>query len=151
MFQPARPKRAVDQIVAQIDALLREGRLRPGDRLPSERALAAQFDVSRNTVREGLRILEFTGALVLKRGSAGGTFVAHFDLDAAVRGVAESLDRAAFPHGDLVRARDLVTAAAKDDCRRGAGNPVLGVFLRSLEDVTARHGGEAPPLGQGAA
>lgn len=135
MFRPARPQRAVDQIVAQVESLLHDGKLRPGDRLPSERALAEQFAVSRNTVREALRILEFNGMLVLKRGSTGGAFVTQPDTGAAARGVVDALDRAGFP------ARDVKAARASLEALVGAepeANPVLALLLRSLATMTER-------------
>ncbi|HEY3686847.1 MAG TPA: GntR family transcriptional regulator [Streptosporangiaceae bacterium] len=143
MFRPARPKRAVDQIVAQVEGLLRDGKLRPGDRLPSERALAEQFAVSRNTVREALRILEFNGMLMLKRGSTGGAFVTHPDPEGAARGIADALDRAGFPSRDLKAARTSLKALigdAKD------ANPVLVLLLHSL-DATTEPGGTASTRG----
>lgn len=59
------------------DALLesvREGRLRPGDRLPGEAALGAQYAVSRATIRQALADLEAAG--VVRREQGIGTFVA---------------------------------------------------------------------------
>lgn len=56
-FQPIRSTRAFEEIAAQIRTELAEGRLRVGNRLPSERALSEQFGVSRNTLREALRPL----------------------------------------------------------------------------------------------
>ena len=50
-----------------IEREILEGRLKPGDRLPSETALADQFGVHRSTTREGLRLLEQSG-LVQRRG-----------------------------------------------------------------------------------
>jgi GntR family transcriptional regulator, transcriptional repressor for pyruvate dehydrogenase complex len=75
VFQPARPRRAFDEIIGQIKAMIENGTLQPGDRLPSERALAEQFAVSRNTVREALRMLEIAGLVRLKRGASGGSFI----------------------------------------------------------------------------
>lgn len=46
---------------------------RPGSRLPSERALAEQFSVSRNTIREAVKSLEIKGVLSVRQGS--GTYV----------------------------------------------------------------------------
>lgn len=70
-WDPAAPRRA------QLEALLREairaGRLRPGSRLPSSRALAAQLGVSRRLVVEVYEQLAAEGYLVARRGS--GTLV----------------------------------------------------------------------------
>ncbi|MEM8793252.1 MAG: FCD domain-containing protein [Pseudomonadota bacterium] len=61
-------------IVHQIEDLILQGVLRPGDRLPSERDLAEQMDVSRPTLRDALAELEQAGLVVARPG--GGTFIA---------------------------------------------------------------------------
>jgi DNA-binding FadR family transcriptional regulator len=57
---------------------LTAGRLRVGDQLPGERALAEQLGISRNTLREALRVLEVLGAVETGTGSGprAGTRVA---------------------------------------------------------------------------
>jgi GntR family transcriptional repressor for pyruvate dehydrogenase complex len=56
-----------------IESHIAAHRLAPGDRLPSERDLAAQLSVSRPSLREALRLLEAQGLLVIRRGQ--GVFV----------------------------------------------------------------------------
>ncbi|PXA79187.1 GntR family transcriptional regulator [Auritidibacter ignavus] len=51
------------------------GELVPGDRLPSETALAAEFGVARITARQALDILRSEGLIESKRGRNGGTFI----------------------------------------------------------------------------
>jgi GntR family transcriptional repressor for pyruvate dehydrogenase complex len=58
-----------DALTGRLLALIRDGRLRPGDRLPSARALAERFAVATPTVREALRRLEGTGTVELRHGS----------------------------------------------------------------------------------
>jgi GntR family transcriptional repressor for pyruvate dehydrogenase complex len=72
-IQPVEKKRIHDQISEQINAMIEEGLLKPGDQLPSERDLAERFKVSRNSVRDALRTLEAKGFLVIQQG--GGTYV----------------------------------------------------------------------------
>ncbi|MDQ3695722.1 MAG: FCD domain-containing protein [Chloroflexota bacterium] len=48
---------------------------RPGDRLPHEAELADQFRVSRPTMREAIRVLEYSGLVEVRRGRTGGLFV----------------------------------------------------------------------------
>lgn len=79
LFRPARPRRAFDEIISQIRQLLDSGKIRPGDRLPSERALAERFSVSRNTVREAFRMLEISGLITMRRGAKGGAFITRTD------------------------------------------------------------------------
>ena len=76
MFQPVERARAFERVVEQIERAIYSGELRPGDHLPSERALVEEFQVGRSTVREALRILESMGLLRTQPGSARGPRVA---------------------------------------------------------------------------
>ncbi|WP_346353257.1 FadR/GntR family transcriptional regulator [Azotosporobacter soli] len=66
------------QIVSRIQQLMREGHLKEGDKLPSERELAEMFSVSRVPVREALKVLEFLGAIRYVRGE--GAFVKKIEM-----------------------------------------------------------------------
>jgi len=61
------------QIVEQVKHLIGSGRLRPGDEMPTVRALAQQLVVNPNTVLRAYRELETLGLLTKRRGA--GTFV----------------------------------------------------------------------------
>ena len=60
--------RAADAIMDQVERLILEGKVRPGQKLPSERALAEEFDVSRPTVREAIQKLEARGLVQRRHG-----------------------------------------------------------------------------------
>lgn len=66
-------KRPSDLILEQVRGLIRTGVLKPGQRLPSERALCERFGVGRGHVREALRKLEFYG--IVKTLPQSGTVV----------------------------------------------------------------------------
>ena len=72
-FSKVKQERLSDAIVRQLENLILEGVLRPGERLPPERELAAQLQVSRPSVREALQRLEAAGLVETRHG--GGTFV----------------------------------------------------------------------------
>lgn len=72
MFEPVERSRAFERVVEQIEQAIYSGELKPGDHLPSERALVDQFQVGRSTVREALRILESLGLLRTLPGSPLG-------------------------------------------------------------------------------
>ena len=72
-FQEVKVARVSDSIVAQIESMILEGLLKPGERLPAERDLAEKLNVSRPSLREAIVILESRGMLEAKRG--GGTFI----------------------------------------------------------------------------
>jgi len=74
MLKAVKQKRIYQDIVTQIQRLLGDGRLKPGQQLPSERELSELFQVSRASVREALRALESMGFVEIRSGE--GTYVA---------------------------------------------------------------------------
>jgi GntR family transcriptional regulator, transcriptional repressor for pyruvate dehydrogenase complex len=76
-FQPLEARGTVPQVVESIVEPIRLGRLRVGDRLPSERTLAQQLRVSRETVRKAVRTLVDAGVLEVTsgKGSMSGIHV----------------------------------------------------------------------------
>lgn len=74
LFRPVDSKRRALLVAEQVLAAIRNGTLRPGDRLPAERDLAEQTGVSRPSVREALSALQLIGAIETRHGQ--GTFVA---------------------------------------------------------------------------
>lgn len=79
MFQQPQKKRLYEDIVNQIIKLINDGELKPGDRLPSERELANDLKISRNSVREAFRTLELRGHVEIRPGD--GVFVKKIDFD----------------------------------------------------------------------
>jgi GntR family transcriptional repressor for pyruvate dehydrogenase complex len=71
-FRSITPVRAYEGVVAQVEEAIFSGTLQPGQRLASERDLMAQFGVSRNTVREALRVLESNGLVRSRPGDPSG-------------------------------------------------------------------------------
>lgn len=72
-----RVRKAYEQVADQLREMIFSGDLAPAQRLPNEAALAAQFGVSRATVREALRALSAHNLIVTAKGSSGGSFVTH--------------------------------------------------------------------------
>ena len=105
LFTAVAVGRASAAIVDQIKSLLRDGRLQPGDRLPSERDLCEQFGVSRVTVREALRILETSGLITIKVGARGGAFVATPTSDHVGAGLAELVSLSPLTAEEVTEAR----------------------------------------------
>jgi GntR family transcriptional repressor for pyruvate dehydrogenase complex len=73
MYSTIYPSRLYEQIIEQIQSLVMEGALHPGDKLPSERELAEQFGVSRTAVREAVKGLRQKGLVEIQPGR--GTFI----------------------------------------------------------------------------
>lgn len=71
-IKPIQKKRIYEEVAEQIKRLIRSGKLGLGEKLPSERELAARFGVSRASVRQALTVLEMAGIIVRKQGE--GTY-----------------------------------------------------------------------------
>lgn len=64
-----------DIIAKRLESMILEGSLAPGQKMPPERELAQQFEVSRPSLREALQKLEAKGLVLRKQG--GGTFISN--------------------------------------------------------------------------
>jgi len=70
VFNKVKTKKVYMKIVEQVRDLIKEGRLKPGDKLPPEQILAEEFGTSRPSVREALSALEILG-IIESRGGKG--------------------------------------------------------------------------------
>jgi len=87
MFIPVQAGRASEEVALQIEAAIMDGRLSPGERLPSEREMQSQFGTGRGVIREAIKILKQKGLLEVKKGAKGGAYIRQLDVD----NVSESL------------------------------------------------------------
>lgn len=118
-FQPIRSTRAFEEIAAQIRAELAEGRLKVGNRLPSERALSELFGVSRNTLREALRSLEHAGLVRLQKGATGGAFITEVTGDAITASMLDMYHVGSIQPAQLTEARIwLESVIVREACLR---------------------------------
>ncbi|MEV6632829.1 FadR/GntR family transcriptional regulator [Actinoplanes sp. NPDC051470] len=76
---------AIDSAIGRIKQMLVDGELRPGDKLPVEKDLAASLGVSRNTLREAVRAL--TTLKVLQTRQGDGTYVTSLRPDLLLDGM----------------------------------------------------------------
>lgn len=94
-FQAIKRTRVYEEVVKQLKDLITSGGLKPGDKLPPERELADQFNVSRVSIRQALTVLETLGLIERKVG--GGTFSVadqkDFDIDPLVENLLTKKDQ----------------------------------------------------------
>jgi GntR family transcriptional repressor for pyruvate dehydrogenase complex len=69
-------RKVYQEILLEINRIIKEDGLKPGDKLPSERELSERLQVGRSSVREALRALELLGLITTRRGE--GTFLQHY-------------------------------------------------------------------------
>jgi GntR family transcriptional repressor for pyruvate dehydrogenase complex len=115
MFQPVRAKKAFEEVTAEIKKLMFEGILKPGDRLPKEDDLAKQFHVSRQTVREALRVLELTGFILTKKGVTSGPLVVDTVVHAVNSLYLDIFQMKKITHEELTTARNKIERAVLDE------------------------------------
>ncbi|WP_210528418.1 FCD domain-containing protein [Rubellimicrobium arenae] len=95
--QPARTKRA-DHVQAHLLARIREGELRPGDLLPSERELMTAMSVGRVTIREAMQNLQRMGLVEIRHG--GRPRVRQPTLEQVIRDMGETMRHTLTYSGD---------------------------------------------------
>lgn len=127
--------RAWEAVLEHIERRLLGGELAPGDRLPGERALAAELGVGRSSVREALRVLEVLGLIRTHTGSGptagaiiiatpGGGMSALMRLQVAASG---------FPVDDIVATRLVLEAHVAGDLAEASARPDLAAAERLLD------------------
>jgi DNA-binding FadR family transcriptional regulator len=72
-YRSFRKQALADEIVNEFLEMIKSGELKPGDKLPSERELTEQMQVSRTSLREALRALSVMNIIDIRQGQ--GTFV----------------------------------------------------------------------------
>jgi DNA-binding FadR family transcriptional regulator len=105
VFRPVTSGRASSEVVRQIRAAILNGRLKPGDRLSSERELTDQLGVSRVTIRDALRTLETSGLIDVRVGARGGAFVRVPEPGRVGEGLANMLMLSSIEPADVTEAR----------------------------------------------
>jgi GntR family transcriptional regulator, transcriptional repressor for pyruvate dehydrogenase complex len=88
--QPQSRRPVYQDVREHIQELIRKGDLREGDKLPPERKLAETFDVSRNSVREAIRVLAENNIVQSRQGD--GTYVCAADDGSLMNSVSKALE-----------------------------------------------------------
>ncbi|ASR39711.1 hypothetical protein BAY61_27470 [Prauserella marina] len=132
-WEPVRKVRTHEQVLAQIEQRILDGRLRVGEKLPSERELVEALGVSRTSVREALRALEAMGIIEANVGSGrdAGSIVAGRSTAALSNLLRLHMALAQTSITDLVEIRvQLERNAASMAAERRTANDIA--YLRSL-------------------
>ena len=108
LYTTVSSNRMSEAIVDQIRGLIRSERLRPGDRLPSERDLGERMGVSRVTIREAMRVLEAGGLVEIRVGARGGAFVTSPSSSKISSGLADLISLSPLTAGEVTEARKIV-------------------------------------------
>ncbi|WP_126978294.1 FadR/GntR family transcriptional regulator [Frigidibacter oleivorans] len=142
-FRKVETAKLSDSVVRQIELLILQGILRPGERLPAERELAERLGVSRPSLREALAELQAAGLVVSRPGA--GVFVAEVLGNAfspALIRLFASHDEAVSDYLDF--RRDLEGLAAERAARLGSDTDlkVVAAVLARMETAHAKRNPE---------
>ena len=104
-FEPLLIGKVSEHVERKIKEAIFDGKLTPGKKLPSERAMAEQFGVSLGSVREALKALQVLGLVEKKQGRSGGIFVSEINNRAVKKSLGYYLEfkDLSFKHIDEVR------------------------------------------------
>ena len=105
-FVRVKRSRVHEDIVQQMTQLIRDGKLRPGDKLPPERELAETLGVSRPTLRNALRVLE--GLRMIESRQGDGTYVSQANFEQLLAPLAAVLSTRAFLVKDILELRQII-------------------------------------------
>src|ERR1044071_5558676 len=120
---------ASELIALEIRRYLERHDLQPGDRIGTEQTLAAEFGVTRPTLREGLRLLASSHLIRVGRGRAGGIFVARTPSEGMSRNVTESIS--------MMLATESVSLDQLLDARMFLEVPLAGLAAANATEETA--------------
>ncbi len=145
MFTPIKSNRVFEDIAEQIKDAIYRGRLKPGDKLPSERELVEKFRVSRVSIREAFRSLELAGLLKIKRGAGGGAYIADLDHHPISRSLSTMLRMGKVSLPDITEARALIEPEiARLAATRASAEDIARLRRAIIEQEQALKKGQLP-------
>jgi GntR family transcriptional repressor for pyruvate dehydrogenase complex len=118
----ARRTRAFEEVLLQVERRIADDGLRVGDRLPGERQLAEQLQVSRSSVREALRVLETLGVVSSQagRGPDAGAILTSRPDSALTDLLRLSLGLSSLSLREVIDARLMIERWSAEHAARGA-------------------------------
>ena len=134
MFSPYRSKRAFEDVAEQLRAAILSGRVKNGERLPSERELSEQFQAGRLTVREALRTLETKGMIRIRKGSSGGAFVQLGDHQNVASIIVDNLTLEGLSDSQITEARIALECAVVQSAIKNGNQSDLLLLHQDLEE-----------------
>ena len=93
------------EVVQAIKQSIQDEIFKQGEKIPSERELVEQFQVSRVTIREALRNLQSSGLITIKRGKAGGAYVSEPSSDTITENFHNLIRMGCIDYSHLIDAR----------------------------------------------
>jgi DNA-binding FadR family transcriptional regulator len=134
MFRKTQHNRVFQDLVDQIQAAILDGRLKPGDKLPSQRDLVEMFQTSRASIREALRVLEQKGLIEVKLGVSGGAVIKTADTEPITENLTLLMQQQQVSFDHLAEFRESI----EGDVAAMAARKAAPSDIARLEDILAQ-------------
>ncbi|MDO5630460.1 MAG: FCD domain-containing protein [Paracoccus sp. (in: a-proteobacteria)] len=132
-FQKIPAQKLSQAVQSQIESLILQGILRPGERLPAERELSESLGVSRPSLREAIADLQQAGLLTSRPGS--GIYVAEVLGSAFAPALVRLISRHERAPYDYLDFRKDIEGLAAERAARHASDADLGVIAATLAQM----------------
>ena len=129
IFQPVNESHSsvYEKVMVELKKGIMYRDLKPGDKLPAERKLAAMLGVSRTSLREALKLLEVSGIVTIKHGQ--GVFIANSDPDEYIKKFISHIFIDEKKIKELFQVRKIIeTEAVVWACQNGTDEQLKGIY-----------------------
>lgn len=149
MFKAERNRQKISHyVVDQIRTAILGGQFKPGDRVASEKELMDQFQVSKATLREAIRVLELTGLIEIRKGLGGGIFAAEVDMNTTIHSLSNFLHFKNVSIRDITMFRFILEPLLTQIAASKAGEADIR-RLKEMTDQEVAHPNDTDPKGIG--
>lgn len=140
-YQQIRPKKIYEEVAEAIQKMIREGVLKPGDKLDSVQQLAENFQVGRSAIREALSALRAMGLIEMKQGE--GTYVNKgFGADQISSPLSSAILMNEKDIAHLLEVREIIETGAAPLAAQNRTEENLEAMWEALEEMKRANGDE---------
>ena len=126
-----------EHVAQQLLERIIAAKLKPGASFATEAELLSQFNVSRPTLRESLKLLESQGVLELRPGPRGGIIVREPSTDLLAHGLSVFLRLHEVPFGTVIKAREVIEPALASEAATNGSDEDFAELEASIARMKA--------------
>jgi GntR family transcriptional repressor for pyruvate dehydrogenase complex len=146
IYKKIKPKKIYEELQETIYEMIRNGQLKPGEKLDSVQQLAENFQVGRSAVREALTSLRAMGLVEMRQGE--GTFIKEFETDQVAFPLSTAILMNQEDIANLLEVRKIIELGTTAAAAKRRTRQHLMAMEKALEEMKSSNGNEE--LGEGA-